>query len=93
MPVAPAISAYAERQDLTMRMHMRRFTRLPNAFSTKFESQVHMVALYTVWYNWVRIHKTLRVTPAMAAGLRTKLIDFEDIVALMDPPQRSRFGT
>ena len=77
-------TSYAERQNLTMRMHMRRFTRLTNAFSKKFESHVHMVALYTVWYNWVRIHKTLRVTPAMAARLTDKLMGFEDIVALMD---------
>ena len=67
-----------------MRMHMRRFTRLTNAFSKKFENHVHMVALYTVWYNWVRIHKTLRVTPAMAAGLTDKLMSMEDVVALMD---------
>lgn len=77
-------TSYAERQNLTMRMHMRRFTRLTNAFSKKFESHVHMVALYTVWYNWIRLHKSLRVTPAMAAGLTTKLMGFEDIVALMD---------
>jgi hypothetical protein len=77
-------TSYAERQNLTMRMHMRRSTRLTNAFSKKFESHVHMVALYTVWYNWVRIHKTLSVTPAMAAGLTTTLMGFEDIVALMD---------
>jgi hypothetical protein len=76
--------SYAERQNLTMRMHMRRFTRLTNAFSKKFESHVHMVALYTVWYNWLRIHKALRVTPAMADGLTDKLMGFEDIVALMD---------
>jgi len=63
---------------------MRRFTRLTNGFSKKFESHVNMVALYTVWYNWVRIHKSLRVTPAMAAGLTDKLVSFEDIVALMD---------
>lgn len=77
-------TSYVERQNLTMRMHMRRFTRLTNAFSKKFESHIHMVALYTVWYNWCRIHKTLRVTPAMAAGLTDKLMGFEDIVALMD---------
>ena len=52
-----------------MRMHNRRFTRLTNAFSKKFENHAHMVAIYAVWYNWLRIHKTLRVTPAMAAGL------------------------
>ena len=71
---------------------MRRFTRLTNAFSKKFENHVHMVALYTVWYNWVRIHKTLRVTPAMAAGLTDKLMAFEDILALVDakegPPRK-----
>lgn len=77
-------TSYVERQNLTMRMHMRRFTRLTNAFSKRFESHVNMVALYTVWYNWVRIHKTLRVTPAMAAGLTDKLMSFEDIVALID---------
>ena len=71
-----------------MRMHMRRFTRLTNAFSKKFENHVHMVALYTVWYNFVRIHKTLRVTPAMAAGLTTKLMSMEDIAALMEATSR-----
>ena len=59
-PEAHLARRYVERQNLTMRMHMRRFTRLTNAFSKKFENHVHMVALYTVWYNWVRIHKTLQ---------------------------------
>jgi len=77
-------TSYVERQNLTMRMHMRRFTRLTNAFSKKFENHVHMVALYAVWYNWIRIHKTLRVTPAMAAGLTTKLMGMEDVVAMID---------
>lgn len=77
-------TSYVERSNLTLRMHNRRFTRLTNAFSKKFESHVHMVALYTVWYNWVRIHKTLRTTPAMAANLTTALMSFEDIVALID---------
>lgn len=77
-------TSYVERQNLTMRMHMRRFTRLTNAFSKRFESHVNMVALYSVWYNWVRIHKTLKVTPAMAAGLTGKLMSFEDVVALID---------
>jgi IS1 family transposase len=77
-------TSYVERQNLTMRMHMRRFTRLTNAFSKKFLSHVHMVALYTVWYNWVRIHKTLRVTRAMAAGLTGNLMSMEDVVALID---------
>lgn len=77
-------TSYVERQNLTMRMHMRRFTRLTNAFSKKFKSHVNMVALYTVWYNWVRIHQTLKVTPAMAAGLTGTLMSMEDVVALID---------
>jgi hypothetical protein len=67
-----------------MRMHMRRFTRLTNAFSKKVESHAHMVALYTAWYNFVRIHKTLRVAPAMAAGLSDRLWFMDDIVALIE---------
>ena len=66
--MAHVSTSYVERQNLTMRMHNRRFTRLTNAFSKKFENHAHMVAIYAVWYNWIRIHKTLRVTPAMAAG-------------------------
>lgn len=77
-------TSYVERSNLTLRMHNRRFTRLTNAFSKKFHSHVNMVALYTVWYNWIRIHKTLRTTPAMAANLTTTLMGFEDIVALID---------
>jgi hypothetical protein len=77
-------TSYVERANLTMRMHMRRFTRLTNAFSKKFENHAHMVAIYTVWYNWVRIHKTLRVTPAMQAGLTDRVWDFAEIVDLMD---------
>ena len=77
-------TSYVERSNLNIRMHNRRFTRLTNAFSKKFESHVNMVAIYTVFYNWVRIHKTLRVTPAMAAGLTDKLMDMIDVVALID---------
>lgn len=77
-------TSYIERNNLTMRMHNRRFTRLTNAFSKKFESHVHMVAIWTVWYNWVRIHKTLRVSPAMAANLTDTLWSWETIVAKMD---------
>ena len=63
---------------------MRRFTRLTNAFSKKLENHGHMVALYALWYNFVRVHKTLRVSPAMAAGIETRLWSFEDVVALID---------
>lgn len=85
-------TSYVERSNLTMRMHNRRFTRLTNAFSKKFENHVHMVAIWTVWYNWVRIHKSLRVTPAMAAGLTDRLWTWEEIVGLMDAaaPSMSR---
>ena len=58
--------------------------RLTNASSKKFENHVHMVALYTVWYNYVRIHKTVRMAPAMAAGLTDRLWSMEDIVTLVD---------
>ena len=67
-------TSYAERQNLTMRMQMRRFTRLTNAFSKKFENHMHMVALYTVWYNYVKQHKSLKgLSPAMAGGLSDTL--------------------
>ena len=77
-------TSYVERQNLTMRMSMRRFTRLTNGFSKKAESHADMVALYTVWYNFVRMHKTLRCSPAMASGLSDRLWDMSDIVALVD---------
>ena len=77
-------TSYVERQNLTMRIHMRRFTRLTNAFSNRFESHAHMVALYAVCYNFVRVHKTLRMSPAMAAGVSDRLWSMEDIVGLID---------
>jgi hypothetical protein len=67
-----------------MRMHMRRFTRLTNAFSKKIENHMHVVALYTVFYNWTRIHKTLRVTPAMQAGIADRLWTMEEIAELIE---------
>jgi hypothetical protein len=67
-----------------MRMSMRRFTRLTNAFSKKLENHAHMVALYALWYNFVRIHKTLRASPAMAAGIEKWLWSMADVVALID---------
>ena len=77
-------TSHVERSNLSIRMQNRRFTRLTNAFSKKFQSHVHMVGLYAAFYNFCRIHKTLRVTPAMAAGITDKLWTMEDIVALMD---------
>ena len=77
-------TSFVERQNLTMRMSMRRFTRLTNAFSKKFENHCHALALYFVWYNFLRIHKTLGVTPAMAAGLVNVVMDMSDVVALID---------
>ncbi len=73
---------HVERQNLTMRMHMRRFTRLTNAFSKKVENHAYAVALHFVYYNFVKIHKTLRVTPAMEAGVTKHLMSIEDIVAI-----------
>ena len=77
-------TSYVERQNLTMRMQMRRFTRLTNGFSKKGLPHYHMVSLYTVWYNFVRIHKTLKASPAMAAGVSETLWSMEDVVALID---------
>jgi hypothetical protein len=62
-------TSYVERSNLTMRMQNRRFTRLTNAFSKKFENHMHMVALYTCWYNFIRVHKTLKMSSEMAAGV------------------------
>ena len=77
-------TSYVERQNLTMRMHMRRFTRLTNAFSKKIENHCHAIALHFVYYNFVKQHKTLRITPAMAAGLTKRFMSIEDIVRLAD---------
>lgn len=77
-------TSFVERQNLTMRMSMRRYTRLTNGFSKKFENHCHALALYFFHYNWLRIHKTLRVTPAMAANLTTTLKTWDDILTLVD---------
>jgi IS1 family transposase len=77
-------TSYAERQNLTMRMGMRRFTRLTNAFSKKLENLEHALALHYVHYNWVRIHKTLRCTPAMEAGIADRLWTVRDIAELLE---------
>jgi hypothetical protein len=73
-----------ERQNLTMRMSMRRFTRLTNAFSKKLENHIAAQALYFLHYNFARIHGSLRVTPAMTAGLADHVWSIEEIVGLLD---------
>ena len=77
-------TSHVERQNLTMRMGMRRFTRLTNAFSKKLENHLHMLSLYFVHYNFCRVHKSLRTSPAMAAGVSDTLRDMEWIVSLID---------
>ena len=77
-------TSYVERQNLTMRMGMRRFTRLTNAFSKKAENHAHAVALHFMYYNFGRIHKTLRVTPAMEAGIADHIWSLEEIAMLGD---------
>jgi IS1 family transposase len=76
-------TSYVERQNLSMRMGMRRFTRLTNGFSKKFENHGHQVALYFMHYNFCRVHKTLRVTPAMEAGLTNHVWTLEELCALL----------
>jgi hypothetical protein len=76
-------TSYVERQNLTMRMSMRRFTRLTNAFSKKVENHAAAVALYFMFYNFARVHQTLRVTPAMEAGISDHVWSIAEIVALL----------
>ena len=77
-------TSYVERQNLTMRKNMRRFTRLTNAFSKKIENLGYAVALHFMYYNFCRIHQTLRITPAMSAKVTDRLWDVEDILALIN---------
>lgn len=77
-------TSYVERQNLTMRMKMRRFPRLSNAFSKKVENLAHAVALHFMHYNFGRIHQTLRVTPAMEAGVSSTPWEISDIVRLLE---------
>jgi len=86
-------TSYVERQNLTMRMAIRRFTRLTNAFSKKVENHAHSVAIHFMHYNFVRIHQSLRVTPAMAAGVTTKLWDLVDMVRVIEDWEARRDGT
>jgi len=77
-------TSFVERQNLTMRMSLRRFTRLTNAFSKKIENHAAAVALHFIHYNFARIHKTLRITPAMAAGISDHVWSYEEIAGLTD---------
>lgn len=77
-------TSYVERQNLTIRMHMRRFTRLTNGFSKKVENHAYAVALHMMYYNFVRLHSKLRTSPAMAAGVSKRLWEIGDIVALVE---------
>lgn len=83
-------TSYVERQNLTMRMSIRRFTRLTNAFSKKLENHAHAVALHYMNYNFARIHKTLRITPAMAAGVTDRVWDVKDIVGVLEAWERKQ---
>jgi hypothetical protein len=77
-------TSYVERSNLTMRMSMRRFTRLTNGFSKKLENHAAMVSLYFIYYNFGRVHQTLRVTPAMEAGIADHVWSIEEIVGLLE---------
>jgi IS1 family transposase len=79
-------TSYVERQNLSMRMGMRRFTRLTNGFSKKVENHAYSVALYFMHYNFARVHRTLRVTPAMEAGVSDHVWSIEEIAALLPDP-------
>lgn len=85
-------TSYVERQNLNMRMSMRRFTRQTNAFSKKVENHGHAVALYFAFYNFCRVHQTLRVTPAMEAGLSDHVWTVEELVSLMPEPEAKKRG-
>lgn len=91
MPDPEHIStSYVERQNLSMRTGMRRFTRLTNALSKKLENHMHALSIYFMDYNFVRIHQTLRCTPAMEVGVTDRLWDLNDIVAPVDEWEAAR---
>lgn len=83
-------TSYVEAHNKTMRMHMRRFTRLTNGHSKKVANHAHMVALYTLFYNFIRTHSKLRMTPAMAAGVADTFLGFEDVCARIDAKQQPK---
>jgi hypothetical protein len=82
-------TSYIERQNLTIRMGLRRFTRLTNAFSKKIENHTAALAIFYMHYNFVRIHQSLRITPAMAAGVTARLWSIEDLVGLLADNERA----
>jgi hypothetical protein len=77
-------TSYVERQNFTMRISTRRFTRFTNAFSKKLDNHIHARALYFVFYNFTRIHKTMRMSPTMAAGITDRLWSLNDVIAKID---------
>src|SRR2546426_115246 len=81
-------TSYVERQNLTMRMSMRRFTRLTNAFSRKVENLSAAVSLHFMWYNFGRVHQTLRITPAMAAGVADHVWSLEEVIGLLEAQEK-----
>lgn len=85
--IAHVSTSYVEAHNKTMRMHMRRFTRLTNGHSKKVANHAHMVVLYTMFYNFIRTHSKLRMSPAMAAGIADTFLGFEDILARIDAAQ------
>lgn len=87
--MAHVSTSYAERNNLNVRMHSRRMTRLTNPFSKKLENHAHAMALHFLYYNCVRIHKTLKVTPAMAAGVAKRLWEIEDVVTVLEAWEQS----
>ena len=86
-------TSYVERANLAMRMNMRRFTRVTNAFSKKLENHCAAISLYFMHYNFAREHHTLRITPAMAAGVSDHVWEIKEIVALLDAPPQRPLGT
>jgi IS1 family transposase len=85
-------TSFVERQNLTMRMSMRRFTRLTNGFSKKIENHIAAVALYFMYYNFGRVHQTIRVTPAMEAGIADHVWEIEELVSLIPAPKAKKRG-
>jgi IS1 family transposase len=83
-------TSYVERQNLTMRMSMRRFTRLTNGHSKKVENHQHAIAIYFMYYNFCRIHESLRITPAMAAGVSDHVWSIQEMIGLLSQAQKNQ---